>query len=38
MSFEKVKINRAVEEMKECLSNILNSERDQYALRIKIKR
>ena len=35
MSFEKVQINRAVEEMKECLSNILNSERDQYALRIR---
>jgi hypothetical protein len=35
MGFEKVKINRAIEEMKECLSNILNSERDQYALRIR---
>lgn len=35
MKFEKININRAVEEMKECLSNILNSERDQYALRIR---
>jgi len=35
MSFEKKRINRAVEEIHECLNNILNTERDQYALRIR---
>jgi len=35
MSFEKIRINRAVEEIYECLNNILNTERDQYALRIR---
>jgi hypothetical protein len=35
MKFEKKHINRAVSELKECISNILNAERDQYALRIR---
>jgi hypothetical protein len=35
MKFDKIQIKRAVEEISECFTNILRSERDQYALRIK---
>jgi hypothetical protein len=35
MKFEKTNINRAVEEINECLNNILRTERGQYALRIR---
>jgi hypothetical protein len=35
MKYEKRHINRAIGELSECLSNILNAERDQYALRIR---
>jgi hypothetical protein len=35
MKFEKKHINRAVSELAECISNVLNAERDQYALRIR---
>jgi hypothetical protein len=35
MKFEKKHINRAVSELAECISNILNAEREQYALRIR---
>jgi len=33
--FDKKQVNRAVEELTECLNNILNSNRDQYPYRIK---
>ncbi|MDR1147895.1 MAG: hypothetical protein LBK66_04625 [Spirochaetaceae bacterium] len=35
MKYEKKHINRAIIELTECINNILNAERDQYALRIK---
>jgi hypothetical protein len=35
MSYEKKHINRAITELSECIANILNTERDQYALRIR---
>ena len=35
MKYEKENINRAVYELKECLTNILKAERKHYALRIR---
>ena len=35
MKYEKKNINRAVYELKECLANILNADRNQYDLRIR---
>jgi len=35
MKYEKTLINRAVQEINECLINILNTDRSQYALRIR---
>ena len=35
MAFEKKQINRAVDELIECINNILKASRDQYAIRIR---
>jgi hypothetical protein len=35
MTFEKKQINRAVDELTECLSNILKAARDQYPVRLR---